>query len=221
MSTATYENWDTEVSEGSSFEPREVPPDGAIPARVCAIVGVGTHDARSMKGDVYQRKVLMLGFELGELDSKGRPFHMTKLVTLSLNTQATLYTIVKSLHGDLSEGDRFNPGMLANKPCLLQISHDRKEKKGKERVYANIDSVGRPPRGLVTPPGDCVVWRISDHGLVPFPDLGHLPPVWNEVVGKMWTVHEWAAGSAELHAAKAASPQFKPAHELDDDELPY
>lgn len=200
------DTWDIEAKQGGEFKDFEVPPDGAIPARICALIDIGYHDARNMKGEVYQRRCLVMGFELGEVDSKGNPFFMSKLYTLSLDLKAGLYAVVKQVHGELKLGDKFNPDFLANKPCLLQISHDVKVKKGKERTYANIESVGRPPRGTITPPGSCIVWRVSEQTTKPLPDVSHLPPLWNEVVGKMLTVPEWAGLAGGGQGQRAASP---------------
>jgi len=194
---------DVERKEGKDFEPFEIPPDGAIPARICAMVDVGTHDARDLNGGAYERRCLILGFELGEQDSKGNPFFMSKLITLSMHTKAALYGYVKALHGEVAVGDKFQPGWLAGKACLLQISHTTKSKNGKDRTYANLDSVGRPPKGFATPQGGCAVWRAQDWATVPMPDLGFLPPIWNEVTGTMMTVAEWAEASKEVQGTPA------------------
>ncbi len=199
---STNEQWgDIETREGRNFDDIEVPPDGAMPARICALIDVGTHDARTLKGEIYERRCVVLGFELGENDSKGEPFYMARLITLSLDVKSTLFSIVKGVYTEPKIGDKLNPSWLANKPCLLQISHEVKPPKkvgGKERTYANIASVGKPPRGTQTPPGSCVVWRVG--GADPLPDLSYLPPMWNEVVGKMLTAAEWAQASKEVHA---------------------
>jgi hypothetical protein len=191
--------WDVEIKEGKEFEAREVPPDGAIPARVCAMIDVGTHDARNMKGEVYERRTLILGYELGELDSSGKPFHMAQMINLSMDVRSNLYAIVKALHGEPKLGDKLDPAWLDAKPCLLQISHDVKVKKGKERTYANIDSVGKPPRGTICPPGTCVVWRVADLASRPLPDVSQLPAVWHDGLSKMLTVAEWVANSKEVY----------------------
>lgn len=194
------DTWDVERKEGKDFTSMEVPPDGAIPARICAMIDIGTHDARDMKGNPYERRCLFLGYELGENDSTGKPFYMSEIVTLSMDTKATLYSYVKSIHGEIAIGEKLKPGWLAGKPCLLQITHDTKVKKGKERTYANIESVGKPPKGTVTPSGGCVVWRIQDWATTPLPNLDHLPPKWNETLGKMLTVAEWVTHAKELTA---------------------
>lgn len=188
------ETWDdVQTKTGGDGKDLEVPPDGAIAARICALVDCGFHDARDKKGAVYQRRILIMGYELGEVDSKGKPFFMTETYGLTLDTRSTLFAIVKSLAGEQPIGTPFNPGWLANKPCLLQITHDTKIKNGKTRTYANIESVGKPPRGMVTPPGDCLVWRISERASRPLPDVSYLPPKWNENVGRMLTIPEWVA----------------------------
>lgn len=190
------DSWDVEVKQGGDFKEFEVPPDGAIPARVCAMIDVGSHEAHDMKGNSYQRKTVILGFELGEFDSKGKPFFMVKHYTLSLGTNSNLYAVVKSLHGEPRLGESLHPDWIANKPCLLQISHQVKTKKGRERTYANIDSVGKPPKGTITPPGSCVVWRVT--GATPLPDFSHLPPLWHEGTGLVLTIAEWVAHSDEV-----------------------
>ena len=195
------EQWgDVETKQGGEFKDFEVPPRGAIPARICAMIDVGTHEARTMKGEVYDRKTLILGFELTKKNKEGKPFFMTKHYTLSLDLKSNLFSIVKALNGEPKIGDKLNPAWIANKPCLLQISHEVKTKKGKERTYANIDSVGEPPEGVITPPGSCAVWRVQDAGRVSLPDLSFLPPLWHESTGKVLTVSEWAANSREMHA---------------------
>ena len=202
------ESWDVEVKTTGDFEPFEVPPDGAIPARICAMIDVGTHDARKMDGSTYERHYVILGFELAETDSKGKPFFMAKPYTLSLSTKSSLFEMVKALNGEPKLGEKLNPAWLANKPCLLQISHETKTKKGKDRTYANIDSVGKPPKGTPTPPGSCIVWRIKSGQ--PLPDVSHLPPIWHEDTGKMLKVNEWAACCHELTAAMAGDVRMPP-----------
>lgn len=197
---AIHDTWDVPVKQGGEFKDFEVPPAGAIPARICAMVDVGTHEARTMKGEVYDRKTLILGFELGERDTQGKPFFMSKHYTLSLDLKSNLFAVAKALNGEPKIGDKLQPGWFANKPCLLQISHETKNKKGKERTYANIDSVGQPPRGFQTPPGSCVIWRVQDIGRTPMPDLSYLPPLWHESTGKVMTISEWIACSREMYA---------------------
>jgi hypothetical protein len=149
--------------------------------------------------------VLFLGYELGEQDSKGENFFMTQILTLSLDLRSTLFAIVKQLHGELKLGDKFSPAMLAGKPCLLQISHETKINRNNERTYANIESVGRVPKGTITPSGSCAIWRIGDRAKTPLPDLSVLPPVWHEATGKMLTIREWVEQSHECQGQPVAA----------------
>jgi hypothetical protein len=190
--------WDVTTKEYKEFDERETPPEGVIPARVCAFIDIGTHDDRDMKGAIYQRRCLWIGYELAELDSHRTPFYMSQRLTLSMGTSSTLYKYVKALHGDVPLGEALDPDWVANKPCMLQVSHDVKVKKDKKRTYANIEGVMGCPRGVATPQGSCIVWRVQDHRTVPLPNVAHLPPLWCDVVGKMLTVPEWVNRSEEV-----------------------
>ena len=94
------------------------------------LIDVGTHDGLDLNGTPYERRCLVLGFELDELDSNNQPFYMSKLITLSLHQKAALYGYAKALHGEVQVGDRFQPGWLANQPCLLQLSYSTKTRRG-------------------------------------------------------------------------------------------
>ena len=202
--TSTYDytqaDWDVETKQGGNFN-SEVPSEDAIPSRICALIDVGTHDFRNLKGEVYQRHILMIGYELDEKDSTGKNFFMVEKYTLSLDMKANLYGLVKEIHGELTMGVKFNPGMLAAKPCQVSVKHDRKVKNNKERIYANIGNVMKIGRGQTYPQGGCVVWRVADWGRVPLPDLSYLPSMWHEDSGKMLTIPEWVAISHEVTGA--------------------
>lgn len=188
---------DVETKQGKDYSV-EVPPPGAIPARICALLDVGSHDCRSQKGEVYPRRFIIIGYELDEKTEDGGNFFAARAYTLSLDTKANFYAIVKAVHGELKLGQQFSPDMLAGKPCQLQISHETKERRGKMRTYANIDAVLAIGRGQTVPPGGCVVWRINDYGRVLMPDVSFLPPLWHEDTGKMLTAPEWAALAHEV-----------------------
>jgi hypothetical protein len=202
--------WNVKTTEFKEFEVWELPPEGAIPARICALLDVGTQDTIGMNGEFRQRRTVLLGFELGELDSTGHPFCMLKDYALSLSTSSNLYDIVKALYRQPVIDELFDPDWIAGAPCLLQISHDRKVKKGRERTYANISNIMSVPRGMTTPQGSCIVWTIEDN--VPLPRLPSLPPVWHKAIGRYMTVAEWVQAAYErgprdeLNEARRARP---------------
>src|SRR3974390_1454349 len=97
--------WGDVETKAGEFREYETPPEGAIPARICAVIDAGTHDAHDLSGAAYERRIVILGFELGELDSKNKPFFMIKPYTLSLDVKSSLFGIVKVLHGELKLGE--------------------------------------------------------------------------------------------------------------------
>lgn len=190
--------WDVTTKEYKEFEEWAAPPQGVIPARVCAFIDIGTQEDSDPKGAIYMRRCLWIGYELIELDSKNRPFFMSERITLSMGTNSTLYKYVQALHGEVAVGEALDTNWVANKPCLIQITHDVKIKNGKQRTYANIAGVMGCPRGTITPQGSCVVWRVADRHAMPLPNVDFLPPLWCPTVGKMLNVAEWINRSIEV-----------------------
>lgn len=191
--------WDCEVKTevGGDFE---IPPEGALAGRVCALIDVGHHDATGQDGGSYQRRTVILGFELSKKKKDGKPFILARSYTLSLAQNSSLYKIVKALSGEKKIGEAFDPTWVAGKPCLIQITHSTKTKRGKERTYGNIDSVGALPEEMKGPQGGCVVWSLKERVAKPLPDVSFLPPLYHESTGAMKTVAEWVNLSAEIQA---------------------
>ncbi len=199
MSTATWD--DVEVkNEATGSGDWENPPEGAIPARVCALIDVGHHDATSQDGSQYQRRTVVLCYELAEKKKTGEPFIVGRTYTLSLAQNSSLYKIVKALAGEKKIGEAFDPSWVVGKFCLVQITHSTKTKKGKERTYANIDSIMAMPRGMRGPAGGCIVWSLRERKTVPLPDCSHLPSLYHESSGQMKRIYEWVNLSAEVTA---------------------
>jgi hypothetical protein len=189
--------WDVEVKPEGSGGNFEIPQEGNWAARVAALIDVGHHEAHSQDGSAYDRRTAIIAFQLAAKKKDGSPFYIARTLTLSLATNTNLYSIVKSLAGEKKMGEKFDPSWIANKGCLVQVTHTTKSKRGGERTYANIEAVTALPQGMTYPTGNCIVWTVSDRAKTPLPDVSFLPPLYHEASQKMQSVAAWVALSTE------------------------
>lgn len=136
-------------NEGGDFTP---PPEGNHPARCYRVVDLGTQKGAYNGQETFKRKIL-LSWELPtELMEDGQPFTAHSRYTFSSHQNAIFRQQLESWRGKAFEDKDFGPGgfdvkKLLGVPCLLGIVHD--DTSG--RLYANVTSVVRLPKGMDVP----------------------------------------------------------------------
>lgn len=135
----------------SNFAPA---PNGPHPAACFRIIDLGTQDG-SYKGKATRKRKLMISWELftEETMTDGRPFIVSKTFTWSMSEKAGLRQMLESWRGkafedaDFDQKGGFQIQSILGKPCLLNIKHETAQD-GSGKVYANIDSITRLPKGM-------------------------------------------------------------------------
>jgi hypothetical protein len=127
----------------------ELPPAGAVAARCCRLIDLGSQKSEFEGKTTYKRK-LLLSWELAELRTDGTPFQISRRFGLSLHENSTLRAFLQAWRGrgfSPEELILFDLAKLANAPCLLNISHVNRAGSN----YANILSVSPLPKGMEAP----------------------------------------------------------------------
>lgn len=138
----------------------KIMPAGSHVARCYSIVDLGTQEKiYKQTGELKEVHVIRIAWEFPtELtvfgDEKGeQPFILGEEYTLSLADKANLRNVLESWIGrPLNEDelhDGYNLRELVGKECLIGIIH-AKSKDG-TKTYANIQTIGQIPKGLVCP----------------------------------------------------------------------
>lgn len=200
------EDWgDVQTKLPGTGQDWETPPEGNIPATICALFDVGHHLATNDTGGTYDKPILIIGFELSEHKKDGEPFYLAKPYTLALKhaggkaSASALLKLVKMLDHEPEVGERFTPRWLAGKPCMVQVVHKLSQKGNYTNTWANIASVSALPKALTVPNGGCSVWRVQDRERMDLPPVAaFLPPMYHEGTGKALTVSEWVRESNEV-----------------------
>ncbi len=99
------------------------------------------------QGKPAKRKVI-IGWELEQKMSDGRPFMLSKRYTLSLHEKATLRHDLESWRGQAftpEELDGFDIEVLKGKQCRVNVIHKPKEGGG---VSASIQAVMKAAKGV-------------------------------------------------------------------------
>lgn len=131
-------------SGGGDFEN---PEPGSYAATCYKIIDIGTQTSE-YQGKANSRRQAILGWELDELMSDGRPFVVSKFYTASLSEKANLRHDLAAWRGrDFTEEELggFSPKNILGKPCLVTLT---KNDKGKVRVTG----VAKLPKGMTAPP---------------------------------------------------------------------
>ena len=125
---------------GGDFEQPEA---GTYSANSYKLIDIGTQTGE-YQGKPTVRRQVILGWELDEPMSDGRPFVVSKFYTASLSEKATLRHDLESWRGRAfteNELGGFDLHAILGKPCMLSLT---KNDKGKVRVTA----VSKLPRGM-------------------------------------------------------------------------
>lgn len=152
----------------------EICPEGVHVARCARIIDLGTQSWEHMGKPKSGRKIF-IGWEMPELkDSEGRSQTVIKKYTLSLHEKADLRKDLQNWRGrafTAAELEAFDIANLVNKPCMLNIVHERKG----DKTYANVTSVIPLPGAMTAPAltGKSFVFTLSDFDAEVFDGLSN------------------------------------------------
>ena len=124
-------------------------PEGNHVAACCSIVDLGTQF--SEKYEKSQRKILIEWEISGETKEDGTPFYIDQIYTFSMNEKAALRRDLESWRGVKFREEDFGKFELSNvlgAGCMLNVVHAESG----DKVYANIASIARLPKGMTAPP---------------------------------------------------------------------
>jgi hypothetical protein len=123
-------------------------PEGNHVAVCCSIVDLGTQ--HSEKYEKNQRKILIEWEISGETKEDGTPFYIDQIYTFSMNEKAALRRDLESWRGvKFSKEDfgRFELSNVLGVGCMLNVVWAESG----DKVYANIASIARLPKGMTAP----------------------------------------------------------------------
>ncbi len=141
------------VSEGATgtYSPPEA---GTFSARCCALIDLGTQES-IYEGETKTARKILASFEILDLDNRrddGTAHVVSKRFTSSLHAKSALRKFLETWRGRPFSPDElkgFDLKTLLGIPCMLGIVHQEKG----DRVYANLTSVMRLPKGMPAAPG--------------------------------------------------------------------
>lgn len=133
----------------SNFAP---PPAGSHAAVCYRLIDLGTQQS-TFNNETKRQHKIVVSWELpDEKMEDGKPYSIHQRYTFSLHEKAKLRADLEGWRGrnfTEAELEAFDLEVLLGKPCLLSVVHE--ERQGK--VYANIKSVSRLPKGMPAPTG--------------------------------------------------------------------
>ena len=124
----------------------EQPEGGSYPGTCCRVIDIGTQRG-SFKGEDTVRRQVILGFELDEKNSEGKPFLVTAFFTASLHEKAKLRAVLESWRGapftDV-ELEGFDLKKLMGHGALIVLTKGENKK-------AKITGISKLPKGTRGP----------------------------------------------------------------------
>ena len=135
--------------ESTNFE---LCPEGNHVAVCASIIDKGTQlVSYTGQPDKMQRKVRISWEIASEARQDGKPFYVSKNYTLSSNEKSNLRKDLESWRGVKFQASDFGPGGFELKNvlgigCMINVIHTDGDK-----VYANIASIARMPKGMQSP----------------------------------------------------------------------
>lgn len=122
----------------------ELPSDGQQNAVCVDIIDKG--DVQTDFGVKHKMRIV---WELEETGKNGKRLTCSKQYTVSIHKKATLTKDVKSWLGAAPKTG-FDTDVLLGKPCRVVIEHNEHD----GVTYANVTSVLKPGKDVITPSGD-------------------------------------------------------------------
>ncbi len=175
------------ISEGSSGTYVPCPP-GSYPARLCALIDLGTQST-VWEGEQKTAHKVLLKFEITDQEARqddGSAHTISRRFTASLHVKSALRKLLEAWRGKPFTADelrQFDLKVLVGMPCMVSVIHEAKG----DKLFANLASVMKLPRGFA--PG------IESEPLVHF-----------DLSAPDWTV--FASLSSKLQEQISASPEF-------------
>lgn len=154
----------------------ELPPAGLHPARVVALVGLGTHENEYKGEKKPDKEMVFLAWELvGTKTNAGKPFVVGEGYTDSLGKssdgKASNYRkLLEGWRGQPFEKDEeFDPFVLLGMECVVNVSIGLSKK---DKKFSQVNSVSPPFEGQNVPEAtrELFCWHISqwgDHSVEP------------------------------------------------------
>ena len=198
----------TDNGGGGTFEQAPV---GAHVARCIALIDIGTHHGE-YEGVPNVRHQVIVKWELpNELISEGefagKPFTVSEFYTLSLSEKANLRKALTAWRGKEFTEDElkgFDLKNVLNKPCMLQVGRNKKDR-------AKVQAVMSLPKGMVAPPqvNPGVYFSLSEFDGAVYESLSE---GYKRLIGQS---DEWAARQGTPAAKPSAGDDFA------DDDIPF
>ena len=196
----------TDNGNGGTFEQA---PTGAHIARCIGLIDIGTHHGE-YEGQPNVRHQVIIKWELPselikEGEFAGKPFTVSEFYTLSLGEKANLRKALTAWRGKEFTEDElkgFDLKNVLNKPCMLQVGRNKKDK-------AKVQAVMSLPKGMECPaqvnPG--VYFSLSEFD--------------QEVYDGLSDGYKRLIGESDEWAARNGTPSRTPAAALADDDIPF
>ncbi len=189
MSTATASTpitdpWSMDVTTKNGNGDYVLCPAGNYAGTIVGLFDVGHQAGTNKDGSTYDRRQLVLVFELAKKRPDGKPFVLAERYTWSMSNKSNFYGLACSLTGiTFKDGDKFDPRKLLGMACMVQVSNTAPNDKGKQ--YHNIAGVAMFPEGLPAPQPSVapVCWSIFEG--TPLPECSWVPYVYGESVPVM------------------------------------
>jgi hypothetical protein len=162
MTTATANPFEMTVPAPGGGGKFENPPPGNHPARLVAIIDLGSQ-ADNFNPGKFKRQCFLVWELIGVTMTGMKDVNhlIGERYTTSLNEKAKLRGMVKTWRGkDLKDDEKFDLTVMLGKPCLVTVA----EVEGKDdKTYANLAGVSSVPKGMACgePQRKPVFWFIG------------------------------------------------------------
>ncbi len=173
--------WDVTATNTGGGD-NESPPEGNHPAVLIGLIDIGTHEDEYNGQQTLNHKILLCWELTAEHKADGSPFVVCADFNLmpNLSKKSKLRGLLEGWRGKpLEDQEAINLATLIGRPCLINIVQG---KSAKGNVFAKIDAVKPPIRGMTVPKplNDPFIWNAIG---TPFPAPSWLPYLYGRAVG--------------------------------------